>query len=113
MPAGQFYPGQKLVEESVVQDALLTYTQGLASKTVNPVTPAFAGSGTAVTNTFGYNVNVYLFSTTAGTITSVQINGGTVSSGNFPGQYFLKPNDTITPTFVGTGTSVIWVWQAE
>lgn len=111
MPAGQFYPGQKLVEESVVQDNLFTYTTGLASKTVNPAAPAFNGSGTAVTNTFGYNVNVYLY---GGSVTAVAVNGGTVAQGFAPGpvnvSLMLKPGDTITPSYTGSPT---WVWQAE
>jgi hypothetical protein len=120
MPQGQFYPGQKLVEESVVQDALFTYTQGLASKSVNPITPAFNGSGTAVSNTNAYNVNVYMY---GGSVSSVLINSGTVgisisgtvSNSNLPvvnTHYFLKPGDTITPTWAGANTPT-WLWQAE
>lgn len=110
MPLGQFSPGQKLVEESVIQDNLFTYTQGVASKVVNPPTPAFAGSGTAVTNTSGYNVNVYVF---GGNVTSVALNGTTVATGagtNFQASVMLKPGDTITPTYTVVPT---WLWQAE
>jgi hypothetical protein len=119
MPQGQFYPGQKLVEESVVQDALFTYTQGLASKSVNPITPAFNGSGTAVSNTLAYNVNVYMY---GGSVSSLLINSGTAflaqgipGAGTIPVtnvHFFLKPGDTVTPTWPSTFTPT-WLWQAE
>jgi hypothetical protein len=119
MPTGQFYPGQKLVEETVIQDALFTYTSGLASKTVNPITPSFNGSGTAVTNSLGYNVNVYM---NGGSVTTLLLNSGTIyaaipmsGGGTVPVSnvtFFMKPGDTVTPTWIGANAPT-WIWQAE
>ncbi len=111
MPVGQNYQGQAYILDSEIHDGLITYNAGVASKTPAVVTPAYPGPGTAATNTFPYNVNVYMYGGTGGTVT---VNGGTVAQNaattGINVSLMLKPGDTIQSNHV---TAPTWLWQSE
>ncbi|MDE2096467.1 MAG: hypothetical protein KGL39_04415 [Patescibacteria group bacterium] len=67
-------------------------------------TPSFPTTGTAVTNSTGYDVAVYLY---GGTVTEVQIGSTEVGTGD--GTFILPAGSTITITFTGSPS---WVWKA-
>jgi len=65
-------------------------------------TPGFPASGTPVTNTFPYTVQICM---NGGTVSDVQINGS--SSGGTRGLLLLKPNQTVTVIYTVAPT---WTW---
>jgi len=72
----------------------------------NPVglvtAPAVPASGTAVTNTFGFPVRVFV---SGGTVTNIAVNG--TNTGMTSGMIYLAPNESITLTYTAAPT---WTW---
>jgi hypothetical protein len=69
-------------------------------------TPAVPASGTAITNTYPFSIDIYI--TNAGTVTSYQINNLTISAGLSVGQKItLAPGWSLTLTYT---TAPTWSW---
>src|SRR5579875_1168113 len=83
-----------------------TATTAAAANTItapsNPTTPTVPATGTAVTNTNAYPVQV---SITGGTVTAVTVNGK--STGLTSGSFVVPPGGTISMTYTAAPT---WVW---
>lgn len=109
MAQGQLYPGQVLREAPVVQDALFTYTKGLASQTPQVTTPAVAATTVQVPNTTGVNVFVYIAGGTVTVISVTNANGTSTTLGTTSGTAFLPAGGSIAITYSVAPT---WVWQA-
>jgi hypothetical protein len=79
---------------------------GLATTPPTITTPAFPATGSAITNTTGVDVVVYV---TGGTLSSLVVNGGTVATGTGADFAYVPAGYTIQYGYTGAPT---WVWQA-
>lgn len=107
-----WYPGQVAVGQKVFADPVLM-ARGFASQPPVVTTPGTATSGGTVTNSTGFDVMVYAATSgIGGTISSVSINGGTITAigGSVAaGAYYLPAGQTISITATGT---LAWKWLA-
>lgn len=88
---------------SLILNDLTTASQAnKAGVPSNPATPSVPTSGTAVTNTQPYAVNV---SVTGGTVTAIAVNG--TATGLDAGNFVVPSGGTITLTYSAAPT---WVW---
>lgn len=109
MPAGQLYPGKALSEAPVVQDALFTYTRGLASVTPQVATPAVGASASFVTNTTGINVFAFVSGGTVSALRVAASGGGTITTGLTSGMIYVPAGAAISATYTAAPS---WTWQA-
>lgn len=105
------YEGSQAIPEPVIFENTVTHQKGIATGSVmggQPpavTTPAVPASATAITNTTGYDVMVYV---SAGTVTVVAVNGTTTGL-TTPASVYLPANGTIAITYTAAPT---WVWLA-
>jgi hypothetical protein len=77
---------------------------GISTTPPAVATPAVPASATALTNSTGVDVMVYI---AGGTVTAVEI--GTVTTGLVAGGFYLANGETITLTYTAAPT---WQWLA-
>lgn len=109
-----WYPGQVAIGQKVFAEPV-GLTKGFWSQpptVTNLGTPV--ASGSAVTNSTGFDCMVYMSATTG--IGKVLIGAGTASTGSTvsasnatAGGFYVPAGQTITPTYTGTFT---WTWLA-
>jgi len=91
--------------QGIVVDSGISYVAAL-NPGYNPVgvltAPAIPASGTAVTNTFGIRVRVFI---SGGAVSAIAING--TATGLTSGTFELDPGETITLTYTSAPT---WTW---
>lgn len=79
---------------------------GIATTPPTITTPSFPASGSAITNTTGVDVIVYV---SGGTLSSLVVNGGTVATGTGADFAYVPAGLTVQYGYTGAPS---WVWQA-
>ena len=101
----KFYNGVSgLVVTSISEVGLITTKDGISTTPPAVATPGVPASGTAVTNTTGVDVMVYV---TGGTVTEIAV--GATATGIVGGGVYLAAGQTITLTYSAAPS---WTWLA-